>query len=188
MATVAPWSAATARSVSAKATSGWNAPICVPAAIAGARTSAPSAPLVWTIAWPPYIRSDPASGAIASSGTARMISSTSSRIGSGSAKTRATSTSERNRSRRPGSRLATAWIGQPAAAQRDAERRPDRAGADDADDRRLARARVHVRVRVVARVAPSPWRCEPGGGGSRSMPAASMAAAVSACSAAWAAA
>ena len=52
-------------------------------------------------------------GAIASSGTARMISSTSSRIGSGSAKTRVTSTSERNRSRRPASRLATAWIGQP---------------------------------------------------------------------------
>ena len=102
MATVAPWSAATARSVSAKATSGWNAPIWVPAAIAGARTSAPSAPLVWTIAWPLYIRSEPASGAMASSGTARMISSTSSRSGSGSAKTRAPSTSERNRSRRPG--------------------------------------------------------------------------------------
>ena len=56
IATVAPWSAAIARSVSANATSGWNAPICVPAAIAGARTSAPSAPLVWTIAWPLYIR------------------------------------------------------------------------------------------------------------------------------------
>ena len=42
-----------------------------------------------------------------------MISSTSSRMGSGSAKTRLTSTSERNRSRRPASRLATAWIGQP---------------------------------------------------------------------------
>ncbi len=56
MATVAPWSAATARSVSANATSGWKAPTCVPAAIAGSRTSAPSAPLVWTMAWPLYIR------------------------------------------------------------------------------------------------------------------------------------
>ena len=46
MATVAPWSAATARSVSAKATSGWNDPIWVPAAWAGSRTSAPSAPCV----------------------------------------------------------------------------------------------------------------------------------------------
>ena len=42
IAIVAPWRAATARSVSAKATSGWNEPICVPAAIAGASTSAPS--------------------------------------------------------------------------------------------------------------------------------------------------
>ena len=178
IAIVAPWSAATARSVSAKATSGWNAPIWVPAAIAGARTSAPSAPLVWIIAWPLYIRSEPASGATTSSGTARMMSSTSSRIGSGSAKTRVTSTSERNRSRRPGSRLATAWTGQPAARQRDAERRPDRARADDPDDRRLAR-RASGRAGGRGRPAwsSSPWRCEPGGAGSRSMPAASMAAA-----------
>ena len=63
MATVAPWSAAIARSVSAKATSGWNAPTWVPAAIAGARTSAPRAPLVWTMAWPLYIRTLAASGA-----------------------------------------------------------------------------------------------------------------------------
>ncbi len=114
MATVAPWSAAIARSVSAKATSGWNEPICVPAAIAGCRTSAPSAPLVWIIAWPPYIRTLAASGAIASSGTARMISSTSSTRACGSMNARAPSTSPVNRSRRSASRLATAWIGQPA--------------------------------------------------------------------------
>ena len=88
IATVAPWSAATARSVSAKATSGWNAPICVPAACAGARTSASSAPLVWTMAWPLYIRRPAASGAMASSGTATMMSSTSSRRACGSAKAR----------------------------------------------------------------------------------------------------
>ena len=69
---------------------------------------------MWIIAWPLYIRSEPASEATASSGTARMISSTSSRIGSGSANARVTPTSELNRSRRPASRLATAWTGQPA--------------------------------------------------------------------------
>jgi hypothetical protein len=39
-----------------------------------------------------------------------------------------------------------------AARQGDAERRPDRAGPDDADDRRLARPGVEVRVDVIARV------------------------------------
>ena len=88
----------------------------------------------------------------ASSGTARMISSTSSRIGSGSAKTRSTSTSERNRSRRAGV-TAGDGVDRPAGTtQGDAERGPDGARPDDADDRRLARGRMGVRVGVVAGV------------------------------------
>ena len=58
IAIVAPCRAASARSRSANATSGWNAPAWVPAARAGRSTSAPSRPLVWTIAWPAYRRSD----------------------------------------------------------------------------------------------------------------------------------
>ena len=56
IATVAPGRAASARSRSANATSGWNAPACVPAAIAGRRASAPRTPLVWMSAWPAYRR------------------------------------------------------------------------------------------------------------------------------------
>ena len=62
----------------------------------------------------------------------------------------------------------------------DAQRGPDRTRADDPDDRRLARLRVVVGMLVVARLASSSsWRWKPGGTGSRSMPAASMAASVS---------
>ena len=82
IATVAPWSAATARSVSAKATSGWNDPTCVPAAMrrledlgAEQRRWCGPSPGRRTCGAPP------ATPAIASSGTARMISSTSSRSG-----------------------------------------------------------------------------------------------------------
>ena len=55
-----------------------------------------------------------ASGASASSGTARMMSSTSSTRAWASMNARSTVTRPRNRSRRLASRLATAWIGQPA--------------------------------------------------------------------------
>ena len=69
---------------------------------------------MWTIAWPLYRWSRPATDGIASSGTATMTSSTSSRRALASANARAPGTRDRNRSRRPASRLATAWIGQPA--------------------------------------------------------------------------
>ena len=169
-ATVAPWSAATARSVSAKATSGWKLPTWVPAAIAGSRTSAPSAPLVWTSAWPLYSRIDPASGAMASSGTARMISSTSSRSGVTSAKARVPPTSSLNRSRRTGSRLATAADRPAGPGQGQPERRSDRAGPDDPDDRRLAGVRVLVRVGVVVRRRRRRDRGPGPAAGSSSMP------------------
>src|SRR5450759_1395756 len=107
MAIVAPWSAVSARSRSANATSGWNAPACVPAAIAGSSTSAPSRPLVWTSAWPAYSRRDAARVGTTSSGTARMISSTSSTTASASAKARTDGTYPWNRSRRVASRDAT---------------------------------------------------------------------------------
>ena len=69
---------------------------------------------MWTIAWPPYIRIPDATSATASSGTATMMSSTSSTSAVGSLKARLPSTRPRKRSRRPASRLATAWTGQPA--------------------------------------------------------------------------
>ena len=107
---------------------------------------------MWIIAWPPYIRSEPASGAMASSGTARMISSTSSRSGSGLGED-AVHLDERAEPLAAARVAAGDRLDRPAgAAQRDAERRADRARPDDADDRRLARPRVDVRVDVVARV------------------------------------
>ena len=78
-----------------------------------ASTSAPSAPL-YGHRLALYIRISRASGSIASSGTARMISSTSSTRACASANPRTPSTWLVNRARRSGSRLATAWIGQPA--------------------------------------------------------------------------
>ena len=140
MATVAPWSAATARSVSAKATSGWNAPIWVPAAIAGARTSAPSAPLVWIIAWPLYIRSDPASrrDRVVGDGQDDQLDLVEDRLRVGEG---AGDVDQRAEPLAPGRVAAGDRVDRPAAAgQRDPERRPDRARPDDADDRRLARA------------------------------------------------
>ena len=106
-----------------------------------------------------------------------MISSTSSRSGAGSAKARAPATSERNRSRRAASRLATAWIGQPAGSGR----RPSAVPTAPAPT-----------IPMSGGSPGAEWTCgwawslgvslavgrgggEPGGGGSRSIPAASMA-------------
>ena len=118
IAIVAPWSAATARSVSAKATSGWNEPTCVPAAIAGARTSAPSRPLVWIIAWPLYMwsRAGDRRDRVVGDGEddqldlvdeRRRPRRTRGRPGRGRGTARAA----------PASRLATAWTGQPARSR-----------------------------------------------------------------------
>ena len=182
IATVAPWSAATARSVSAKATSGWNAPIWVPAAIAGARTSAPRAPLVWIIAWPLYIRT------LARHRLDRVVGDGQDdeldlldeglRLGE-PARSRRPRPMNRSRQRRI---AAGDGMDRPAGtAQGDAEGGPDGARADDARVRRLARAR---RGGGDGRGRPggssSPCRWWPGGTGSRSIPAASMAASVSA--------
>ena len=111
-----------------------------------------------------------------------MISSTSSRIGSGSAKARV-DVDQRAEPLAPRRVAAGDRVDRPAGPrQGDAERRPDRAGADDADDRRLAGPGMDwCGMGVVARVG----RRRRGGAsraaaGSRSMPAASMAASVSA--------
>ena len=72
------------------------------------------APLVWIIAWPAYRRRLPASDSTTSSGTARITSSTSSTRALGSANARTPGTRSLNRSRRAGSRDATAPTGQPA--------------------------------------------------------------------------
>ncbi len=94
----------------------------------------------------------PASGAIASSGTARMMSSTSSTRACGLGEG-ADAVDERAEPLAPARVAARDRLDRPAGArQGDAERRPDRPGADDADDRRLARLGVRVRVLVVARV------------------------------------
>ena len=118
---------------------------------------------------------------MASSGTARMISSTSSRmrlrLGEGPA-----DVDQRAEPLAPAGVAAGDRVDRPAGPrQRDAERGPDRAGPDDPDDRRLARLRVVVRVGVVARVGLVAVAVEARAAtGSRSMPAASMAASVSA--------
>ena len=87
----------------------------------------PRAPEVWTRAWPPYSRSSPASRGMASSGTARMMSSASSRsarrLGEGArARARASGSARAaprrgTRPRRPASR----------PGEGHAERRPHRA-------------------------------------------------------------
>ena len=98
----------------------------------------------------------------------------------GSAKARAPSTSAAE-PLAPARVAAGDRVDRPAGpGQGDAEGGPDRARPDDPDDRRLARARSAGGVGVVARVDSSPWRWMPGGTGSRSIPAASMAASVSA--------
>ena len=152
IATVAPWRAATARSVSAKATSGWNAPTWVPAAIAGARTSAPSAPLVWIIAWPLYIRSAPASGRdrIVGDGQDDQLDLVDERLRVGE---RAAHLDERPEPLAPAGVAAGDGVDRPARArQGDPERRPHGPRPDDPDDRWLAGPGVLVRVGVVARM------------------------------------
>ena len=115
-----------------------------------------AAPLVWIIAWPLYIRSAPASGAITSSGTARMISSTSSTSGSGSTNARV-DLDQRAEALAPGRVAAGDRVDRPAGTrQGHAEGRPDRAGADDPDDRRLAGLGL---LRAGARARPA----RPGG-------------------------
>ena len=136
---------------------------------------------MWTIAWPLYSRSSAASGAMASSGTARMTSSTSSRS-AGGLRERPDAVDERAEPLPPACVAARARpdTGQPARDRATAQRGPDGAGPDDPDDRRLAGLGVVMRVRVVARVDVVAVTVEPGGGGSRSMPAAAMAASVAA--------
>ena len=153
IAMVAPWRAATARSVSANATSGWNAPICVPAAIAGSRTSAPSTPLVWTIAWPPYRRSSAASRAdrVVRDGQDDQLDLV--EDGVASAKARAPGTSERKRSRRAASRSATATTGQPARCSATPSAVPTAPAPTMPIDRRLARLEPAGADGVVARLA-----------------------------------
>ena len=120
----------------------------------------------------PAVQPDsPASGAMASSGTATMTSSTSSRSACGSANARTPSTSDRNRSRRP----ASGWR-PPGPASRpgqgDAEGRPDGPRPDDPDDRRLARVGVPVGDGSWSLSwTSSPWRWSARRAGSRSMPA-----------------
>ena len=114
-----------------------------------ARTSAPSAPLVWTSACPLYSRMLAGDGSIASSGTARMISSTSSseRVDLGEGARAADQLLE---PLAPGGVAAGDRLDRPAGpGQGQAERRSDGAGADDADERRLAGCRVLVRMGVV---------------------------------------
>ena len=77
-----------------------------------------------------------------------MISSTSSTSGSGSTNARLTSTSERNRSRREASRLATAWIGQPARDSATPSAVPTAPAPTIPMTGGLARSGLLVRVRV----------------------------------------
>ena len=113
-----------------------------------------AAPLVWTIAWPLYIRSPPAtrgSRRRGRPGDQLDLVDEGRRLG------------ERADARRrgcgtlpPGGVAARDGVDRPAGAvEGDAERRPDRAGPDDPDDRRLAGLASDVRVRVVVRRGPA---------------------------------
>ena len=131
------------------------------------KTSAPSAPLVWTIAWPAY------SGGTRRRGRRRrrdgeddqldlvhraVASAKPGRPGRG--RNRSAARGPASPPRRPASR----------PVERDAQRGPDRPRADDPDDRRL-RAPVDVGVGVVARRGPrrrgGGGRAGPGRGRSR---------------------
>ena len=183
IAIVAPWSAATARSMSANATSGWNDPTWVPAAIAPAeglgaeqRRSCGPSPGRRTCGARRRRRG------IASSGTARMISSTSSTSGVASAK-RADARDEAPEPLAPPGVPARDRVDRPAGpVEGDAERRADRARPDDPDDRRLARrALVRGDGGAGRRRGRGPGRrasCWPRVG-SRSIPAASISRSVS---------
>ena len=161
MATVAPGSAARARSRSANATSGWNAPACVPAAIAGrapphpARRSCGPSPGPRTAGWTPRRR-------IASSGTARITSSTSSTRALASANPRAPSPGRGIAAGGPDRGDATApRASRPGRGRSRAH--PDGAGADDADDGPLAGRAWTCGCSWSLGWSSSPWRCWPGG-------------------------
>ena len=115
-------------------------------------------------------------------GTARTISSTSSTRAWASANARAPSTCLVNRARRPASRLGDGVDRPAGAAEGDAERGTDRTGPDDARSRASRPTRSAGAGGCARRGAtsPSPCRWWPGGTGSRSMPASTMAASVSA--------
>ena len=82
---------------------------------------------MWTIAWPPYMWSSPATAGIASSGTARMISSTSSTSGVGVGE-RPDAGDERPEPVAPAGVAARDRVDRPAGpVEGDAEGRPDRA-------------------------------------------------------------
>ena len=87
-----------------------------------------------------------------------MTSSTSSTRAFGSAKARTPGTRSRNRSRRPGSRDATAPTGQPARSSATPSARPDGPGADDPDDRPLAGPACACGWAWSLACSTSPWR------------------------------
>ena len=148
IATVAPWSAAIARSVSANATSGWNAPTCVPAAIAGSEHlgSERAARVDHRLA---AVHPDLAGerlDRVVRHGQDDQLDLLDEGLRLG----------ERPGARRPAREprppagvAAGDRMDRPAGpAEGEPERGPDRAGADDAGRRRLARPRALVRVGV----------------------------------------
>ncbi len=153
IATVAPWSAATARSVSAKATSGWNAPICVPAAIAGRedlRTEG-AAGMDHRLAAVQPERAGQGGHDVVRDGEDHQLDLVEDwlRIGEDPV-----DVDQRAEPLAPRGVATGDRVDRPARArQGDAERSADRAGADDADDRRLTGGRVLVRVDVVGGLA-----------------------------------
>ena len=151
IATVAPWRAATARSVSAKATSGWNDPICVPAAIAGARTAAsrrrwcgPS-PGRCTSGGPPAT----ADRVVRDRDDDQLdLVEERRRLGK-----RAAAVDQALEPLAPRRVAAGDGLDRPAGpVEGDAEGRADGTGADDPDDRRVGALRPDVRVGVVVGV------------------------------------
>ena len=118
--------------------------------MAGARTSAPSAPLVWIMAWPPYIRSDPRErrDRIVGDGQDDQLDLVEDglRIGEDAA-----DVDQRAEPLAPAGIPARHRVDRPAGStQRHAERGADRTGPHDADDRGPARLRLDVRVGMVA--------------------------------------
>ena len=107
---------------------------------------------------------------MASSGTARMTSSTSSRMAAASANARLPGheTAESLAARRVA--RGDRGHGPVGPGEGDPERRPDRSRPDDPDDRRLSRPRVDVGMGMVGRVDLVAVAMVPGGGGARSIP------------------